>query len=370
MKKPISQRAGTSLNEVLAFLDTLDSCESDFRDSSSGEKIEGKPEVGILVTGGCKELNSRTTVQLRQQQKVEKEKLQDRFVPYSTESTAPQESRAPRPSIATSATPESFGRAEAAPSQEDGDDVSIRLKRQRSERLNRKLKSILESQAQVHSTYEIVSTHESCRWLSYGQGIEVVFRDQPTAGRDAIQLDFNASSFAELSHSVETMRLEVDNVLPALNDCSTLAFCSQQPRKNRDTTKSSFCRIRKKKCTPDQVNGVVALLDGAQRVDGVSVFRRFEEGDRTILLGATLWTFRDEGFQFEDRSWTVISPSPMDPLGASVSQNYCRMHQKNSDPAKPYIFVGGHESIEGGSAGFNQQKVAQHQTLEPAVNPA
>ncbi|KAG6618504.1 uncharacterized protein IUM83_01311 [Phytophthora cinnamomi] len=323
MKKPISQRAGTSLNEVLAFLDTLDSCESDFRDSSSGEKIEGKPEVGILVTGGCKELNSRTTVQLRQQQKVEKEKLQDRFVPYSTdlqrrkraelhglrsqlqllqnhlaELKQLRHKRMEMMSVSDSVDDNNWQKAALIACEE----------RQRSERLNRKLKSILESQAQVHR-----SVGDLLNKRNVLEGIEVVFRDQPTAGRDAIQLDFNASSFAELSHSVETMRLEVDNVLPALNDCSTLAFCSQQPRKNRDTTKSSFCRIRKKKCTPDQVNGVVALLDGAQRVDGVSVFGDLRKAIELFCLEQHFGLFEMKvsnlktaaGLSFRRHQWTL-----------------------------------------------------------------
>ncbi|KAF1778300.1 hypothetical protein GQ600_7985 [Phytophthora cactorum] len=84
--------------------------------------------------------------------------------------------------------------------------------RERAERANRELKSIVANQVKVHASIRKILGRNDLL-----QGMDFVFEAQPTSDRLLQQFDFSDAILAELSSGLGRLRLQANNVLPALN---------------------------------------------------------------------------------------------------------------------------------------------------------
>ncbi|KAE9297347.1 hypothetical protein PR003_g23520 [Phytophthora rubi] len=73
-------------------------------------------------------------------------------------------------------------------------------------------------------------------------------------------------------------------------------------------------QVQRKCPSPLDVNVVASLRAGLLCVNSVSTYRRYDEGDRVILVGTTKWFLSTGEIVLQDSNWTVISSLPEDPL--------------------------------------------------------
>ncbi|KAG2789765.1 hypothetical protein PC129_g8837 [Phytophthora cactorum] len=234
--------------------------------------------------------------------------------------------------------------------------------RERAERTNRELKAVMANQVKVYASIrKILGRHDLLK------GMEFVFEAQPTSDRPIHQLDFSDAILDELSNSLGSLRLQADIVLPALEtnpsvtcisqnrllssggNCSesisvTPLACPMQKaaeilwhhitsKKNSDTQKS-FRFVRTSKPNSVERNCMASLPDGENllvNLDGVNIVRMLEEGNQIVLVGTTTWFLPTGGLQFEHHHWTIITPSPTDPLHASVVRSCYQLCVKHVD---------------------------------------
>ncbi|KAG3108548.1 hypothetical protein PI125_g11734 [Phytophthora idaei] len=197
------------------------------------------------------------------------------------------------------------------------------------------------------------------------KGMDFVFEAQPTSDRPIHQLDFSDAILDELSNSLGSLRLQADIVLPALETNPSVACISQNrllssggncsesisvtplacpmqkaaeilwhhitSKKNSDTQKS-FRFVRTSKPNSVERNCMTSLPDGENllvNLDGVNIVRMLEEGNQIVLVGTTTWFLPTGGLQFEHHHWTIITPSPTDPLHASVVRSCYQLRVKH-----------------------------------------
>ncbi|EEY67350.1 uncharacterized protein PITG_04360 [Phytophthora infestans T30-4] len=85
--------------------------------------------------------------------------------------------------------------------------------------------------------------------------------------------------------------------------------------------KTDALQIRRKTPTPLDMNAEASIVEGQLCNNAVATFRKYDEGDRIILVGTTKW-FRPSGeLLLQDYNWTVISQSPITPLEACVARH-------------------------------------------------
>ncbi|KAG2984382.1 hypothetical protein PC118_g8895 [Phytophthora cactorum] len=231
--------------------------------------------------------------------------------------------------------------------------------RERAERANRELKSIVANQVKVHASIRKILGRNDLL-----QGMDFVFEAQPTSDRLLQQFDFSDAILAELSSGLGRLRLQANNVLPALKvnpsiTCSsqnkqlssggnciettsiTPIACPMQKaaeimwhqittKENRDTQKS-FRFVRTRNPNSVERNCMASLPDGKSllvNLDGVNIIRMYEEENQVVFVGSTTWLLQTGGLQFEDHHWTIISPSPSNPLHASVAKAEAMKQQR------------------------------------------
>ncbi|GMF33508.1 unnamed protein product [Phytophthora fragariaefolia] len=81
------------------------------------------------------------------------------------------------------------------------------------------------------------------------------------------------------------------------------------------------------------------------RIETVSMYREYREVDRHLQLESIRWYLPSEGLDFEDKCWTVATPSPIDPGRFSVVQTHYQLQMtregmlpaKRRDPLMQYI---------------------------------
>ncbi|KAF4147319.1 hypothetical protein GN958_ATG03499 [Phytophthora infestans] len=87
------------------------------------------------------------------------------------------------------------------------------------------------------------------------------------------------------------------------------------------TNEFGHVQIRRKTPTPLDMNAEASIVEGQLCNNAVATFRKYDEGDRIILVGTTKW-FRPSGeLLLQDYNWTVISQSPITPLEACVARH-------------------------------------------------
>ncbi|KAL4088259.1 hypothetical protein PRIC1_012683 [Phytophthora ramorum] len=372
---PTKMDEATTLSEVLTMLDAIDSSESDASSSTSLEsEISFKavsnvspPQQAQLKTPKTKKDRRRKegpvryTTSLQRRKKTELKCLREESQQLNAQLEQLRLSRLRHLGMLPTLT---------APTHNSGPStwrslVMIESEgRERAERINRELKLIMAKQLSVCASIRKVLGRSNVL-----EGMNFVFDFQPTCDRPLSQLDFSDAILAELSNSLGQLRLEVDTVFPALKGdisitCTTrnkchevcgnrvettsitpMACAMQQAaqilwrhittKQNKDTQKSfRFVRTRnpnslERNCMASLPDGKGALLS----LDGVNIVSKYDEENRIVLVGTTTWFLPTGGLQFEDHHWTTISPSPVDPLHASVVRSCYQLQVKRVDTA-------------------------------------
>ncbi|KUF91727.1 hypothetical protein AM588_10003273 [Phytophthora nicotianae] len=95
--------------------------------------------------------------------------------------------------------------------------------------------------------------------------------------------------------------------------------------------KRGVLEIRKTNPYSFEMNCVAKSRDGPQNIDGVVIYRRYDEHNSIVVVGRSTWFFPTGGLQFEDTALTVISPSSSDPLRCCTVQTRYELQAKITD---------------------------------------
>ncbi|KAJ8522693.1 hypothetical protein ON010_g17663 [Phytophthora cinnamomi] len=200
------------------------------------------------------------------------------------------------------------------------------------------------------------------------EGLDFVLQLQPKVDRPPRNASFGDALLEEMCNKLDWLRLDTDAVFPVVESDTKVSFrwqlmqsncihlsvitpvaCSAQAlgvmlqavgdkvwqyttSSKRDTDKS-FHSVRRKTPTPLDVNVVAALHVGSLGANSLTTYRRYDEGDRVVLVGITKWFLCTGQFVFEDYNWTVISASPEDPLRSCVMKNFYKAEMTPDVPA-------------------------------------
>ncbi|KAG7398347.1 hypothetical protein PHYBOEH_011255 [Phytophthora boehmeriae] len=221
-------------------------------------------------------------------------------------------------------------------------------KRIRAEDTKHRLEMMISRQSNA-----IDSIRRLLRRSNLFEGREFVENLQPSADQKFLHLDFSKPLLNELSASLDRLRLGVDGVLPPLDgdfaislrsgasqhnvhgSCFETSEVMHMPSStpeaagilwcyllNATNAAQSFRIIHVQSASTSENNYERGFL-GSQgirdksgeilRCDVLTSFHKYEEEDRVVFVGTMAWLLPAEGLQFEDKYWTVISPSPTDP---------------------------------------------------------
>ncbi|KAG7376408.1 hypothetical protein PHYPSEUDO_013586 [Phytophthora pseudosyringae] len=392
----------TTLSEVLTLLDAVDSNESD---SSSAASFDVESEVGLDAVPKVsqqqpqlktkkdrrqKEGPVRYTTNLQRRKKAELKALREEAHRLNTQLEHLQLARLSHIGLVPVFSPQ-----DSNPSVWRSLAMIESEARERAERTNRELKSIMANQIMVNSSIRKILGRSNLL-----VGMDFVFEPQPRSDRPLQQVDFSDAILIELSSSLERLRLETDKVFPTLEEnlsimCSsrskhhesgrncvettsiTPMACSMQKaaeilwrhittKKNKDTQKS-FRFVRTRNPYSLERSCMISLPDGNNllNLDGVNIVYKYEETNRIILVGTTTWFLPTGGLQFEDHLWTVISPSPNNPLHVSVVRSCYQLQVKHVVTASVLPLDVGHiEEVVLNSIGRKLRNVLQLQQNE------
>ncbi|KAG3002488.1 hypothetical protein PC128_g21486 [Phytophthora cactorum] len=208
-------------------------------------------------------------------------------------------------------------------------------KRFRAEKVNRELKVSFAEQMRIRT--RILKTLEKAKAL---EDIEFVLQLEPKIQRPLCGPNFSELLLDEMSTNLDWLRLDTDMMLSVVDDSTTVSFRWQHiPLKNciqsssitpvsctvqqmgdmlwghALTTKKaldrSFHYVRRNTPTPLDMNAVASMVEGPLCTNAVTTFRKYDEGDRIIVVGTTKWFLPSGELLLQDYSWTVVSPSPV-----------------------------------------------------------
>ncbi|ETL84483.1 hypothetical protein L917_15732 [Phytophthora nicotianae] len=229
--------------------------------------------------------------------------------------------------------------------------------REQAERTNRELKVILANQQK---------TGEAIRKILRKRGVlegrNFVFQVKPVVERFPSRLDYSDAILGELASGLESLRLDAEMIFPTIDDkhCTIISHsrdkmnasnghhvaevstitplaCSMQNagdllwRFVSTDVDSSFYSIRKTNPYSFEMNCVAKSRDGPQNIDGVVIYRRYDEHNSIVVVGRSTWFLPTGGLQFEDTALTVISPSSSDPLRCCTVQTRYELQAKITD---------------------------------------
>ncbi|ETN19837.1 hypothetical protein PPTG_02973 [Phytophthora nicotianae INRA-310] len=355
------------VTEVLTLLDAIDSNESDsssatsFVESEHGSdgvpnSLPRQPQLKAKKDRRRKEGPVRYTTSLQRRKKAELNALREEAQQLNAQLDRLVRSRISRIGMVSTQNPNPNTWRSLAMIESEG--------RERAERTNRELKAIMANQVKVYASIRKILGRNDLL-----QGMDLVFEAQPTSDRPLQQLDFSDAILAELSNSLGGLRLQANNVLPAL-EMKPSIICSSQvkqlqtggncvettsitpltcpiqeaatilwhhitTKKNKDTQKS-FRFVRTRNPNSVERNCMASLPDGNNllvNLDGVNIVRMYEEGNQIVLVGSTTWFLPTGGLEFEDHHWTIISPSPRNPQHSSVVRSCYQLQVKRLDSA-------------------------------------
>ncbi|KAG6612030.1 uncharacterized protein IUM83_17516 [Phytophthora cinnamomi] len=239
--------------------------------------------------------------------------------------------------------------------------IAQRELRWRAEKTNQELKVMLAEQQQLRA--QILRILQKTQPL---EGLDFVLQLQPKVDRPPRDASFGDAVLEEMCNKLDWLRLDTDAVFPVVESDTKVSFRWQSmPESNcvqlglitpvacsahalgdmshalgdklwqssmRDTDKS-FHTVRRKSPTPVDFNVVTALHVGSLGANSLTTYRRYDEGDRVVLVGITKWFLSTGQFVFEDYNWTVISASPEDPLRSCVMKNFYKAEMTPDVPA-------------------------------------
>ncbi|OWZ12624.1 hypothetical protein PHMEG_00014182 [Phytophthora megakarya] len=228
--------------------------------------------------------------------------------------------------------------------------VTIEVQKlQQSQKMNRTLKVML------------VELHKLCAPFAATLGktntlqdMEFVFNLRTKVDRPLVEIAFSDKVVNEMSMSLDWLRLDTDTMLAGVDCISNVSFrwhnfparncieatsitpvgCSAQElgdmvwhhatNTEKDTDKAFHC-IKRKMPNPLDMNAVAAMVEGLLRVNIVTTFRKYDEGNRIILVGTTKWFLPSGELLLQDYNWTVLLPSPVEPLRLSVMKIFYKL---------------------------------------------
>ncbi|KAL3659137.1 hypothetical protein V7S43_015717 [Phytophthora oleae] len=161
----------------------------------------------------------------------------------------------------------------------------------------------------------------------------------PEIERSPPQVNFSETVLDEMTSSLDWLHLDTETMLSAVDDSANVSFrwqhvpslnCIQassitpvahkaeeigemiwcHARNTNKQTDEAFRYIQRKTPTPLDMNAVAFMMEGLLCNNIISTYRKYDEGDRIILVGTTKWFLPSGELVLQDYSWTVISPSP------------------------------------------------------------
>ncbi|KAK1948348.1 hypothetical protein P3T76_000638 [Phytophthora citrophthora] len=229
--------------------------------------------------------------------------------------------------------------------------------RHRAEKTNQELKGILADQEKVGAAFRKLLEKQNPF-----EGREFVLQLEPAVDRSPCRLDYSKALLGELTSGLEALRLDTGMIFSAEDDNNCSIITRSQDKRHAITGRriaetytvtplacpmqnavellwsfvtndggTSLFSIRKTNPHSREMNCVVAYRENSQIVNGVVIYRRYNESDRVVMVGSSTWFLPTGGVQFEDKSWTVVSPSPSDPQHACVVRTRYELQAKATD---------------------------------------
>ncbi|KAK1942522.1 hypothetical protein P3T76_006021 [Phytophthora citrophthora] len=221
-------------------------------------------------------------------------------------------------------------------------------KRVRSQKTNRELKALLTELTKIRDP--VLKTLIKTNAL---QDMDFVFQ-LPEIERPPPQVNFSETVLEEMTSSLDWLRLDTDTMLPVLDDNITVSFrwqdvpslnCIQassitpifsraeeigemiwrHARNTNKQTDEAFRYIRRKAPTPIDMNAVALMVEGLLCNNVISTYRKYDEGDRIIIVGTTKWFLPSGEFVLQDYNWTVISPTATAAGEMCVMRHYYKL---------------------------------------------
>ncbi|KAG7377224.1 hypothetical protein PHYBOEH_000984 [Phytophthora boehmeriae] len=218
--------------------------------------------------------------------------------------------------------------------------------RRRSEETNRRLKNIMAYQVQVDKNLRRVLQKRSLL-----QGLDFVFGNEPTSRYSFNAFENSKAIVEHLEQKVAQHYLDSGSLFqsgqPPVISCSTqikLHRTLGKTAENLSTTPMDCpmeaaaeiawkyltihrpCPEKWARCIrgnqPNSIekNWILTLQcqSYVKQVKGVQFLRKFEEPNRIVIVKADLMTLTDEGLQFRDQCWTIITRSETNPNASVV----------------------------------------------------
>ncbi|KAL3673676.1 hypothetical protein V7S43_001374 [Phytophthora oleae] len=251
--------------------------------------------------------------------------------------------------------------------------------RHRAERTNRELKAILADQEKI-----VTAIRKLLGKQNTFEGREFVLQLKPALERFPCGLDHSKALLGELASGLDALRLDVGTIFSALNEDNCAIISRSQDKRHATTgcriaetttvtplacsmqdaadllwrfvstdADTSFLSVRKTNPHSFEMNCVAMSRENSQSINGVVIYRRFIECDRVVVVGLSTWFLPTGGVQFEDKVWTVISPTPSDPLHSCVIRTRYELQAKITDTASvlPADFTQVEDTVMSGIGG-------------------
>ncbi|KAG6951409.1 hypothetical protein JG687_00013633 [Phytophthora cactorum] len=180
-------------------------------------------------------------------------------------------------------------------------------KRFRAEKVNRELKVSFAEQMRIRT--RILKTLEKAKAL---EDIEFVLQLEPKIQRPLCGPNFSELLLDEMSTNLDWLRLDTDMMLSVVDDSTTMGdMLWGHALTTKKALDRSFHYVRRNTPTPLDMNAVASMVEGPLCTNAVTTFRKYDEGDRIIVVGTTKWFLPSGELLLQDYSWTVVSPSPV-----------------------------------------------------------
>ncbi|KAG6603058.1 Replication protein A 70 kDa DNA-binding subunit [Phytophthora cinnamomi] len=236
-----------------------------------------------------------------------------------------------------------------------------------AQRTNQTLKQMLQQQFKCFQAVRRQFEQEDALY-----DLDFLKHMQPTQDRPFLRVDFSRSLLDELSSDLGMMYLGANTVVPTTNSNPSVLLRSQTRLHENGTRYFETTSVTPLACTVHEAGdilwGYVTKADATDNnkafnltrvtsiddcdvtqerqfttshiiqdsvsalvwLEAASIYRKYSEGGRHILVGAINWLVPGEGLEFKDKFWTVVSAAPMDPTHSSVVQTYYKLEVKKA----------------------------------------
>ncbi|KAL4145460.1 hypothetical protein PRNP1_013130 [Phytophthora ramorum] len=355
-----------TLSELVEFLETIDNNPSLCNDSVLVNSGDDSCSVNVPHSG-CAQSQTSNTHQCKSTGPLRKRIRKVGSVPYSTDlqrrrkaelASLRSEVRGLEDRLAHLLQTHVRGESPGLESSQRGKcerfnpAIIARDERQCSERINRQLKEILTCRLHVSTSIQKLLAKNDIF-----KDIEFAFESQPMLDQSLTAAHTANFVLAEITKSMDPMYLRSNAVFPDLMGRSTVTLESYKKCHEMCGIISDNCietisvtpvpctiaescsmlwhqLVSRKNVEPDKLYRFIRVKETSLEmsftlplrgenlqllyVDAVSAYRKYEEPNRFVLVGKTIWFLRAGGLELETRHWTVISPPSSNPLKESV----------------------------------------------------